>query len=96
MTKQETYRARVGKAYICRDGLIRRIENFTSKRVFWLEWKEQKSDLWHYGGSMKAADFDALYDPQQEIEGPKPGEQYNLVAAFGGRIIKTFTIIEAE
>jgi hypothetical protein len=59
---------RVGKAYMCNDGLVRLITGLSRRNYYSILWREPNDDVWYSGGIVKTEKFPWGW----EIERPPP------------------------
>jgi hypothetical protein len=48
---------RVGKAYMCNDGLVRLITGLSRRNYYSILWREPNDDVWYSGGIVKTEKF---------------------------------------
>lgn len=81
MTESNVHALLVGRAFRCKDGLVRWITHLSTRNNFTLLWLNEEDKVWHMGGTLPAAKWQG----GEEYPVPAMGEQYDMHGIYSVR-----------
>lgn len=71
-----------GRAWRCRDGVVRWLSNLSTRGVLSIFWLDEERGVWHSGGTLHVDKFDAR-EYALEVAAPIAGHTIRVAGATG-------------
>lgn len=71
----------VGKAYLCRDAIVRWVTGQSTRGSYHILWREPHDDVWYFGSTWWPDRF--IPNITEEVKPPGPGEKYKRCGVMG-------------
>jgi hypothetical protein len=80
--KQNSWQERIGKAYRCKDGVIRWVIGLSQRGFYQMLWLDEERQIWFSAGIIKAKNWSYL-EVAGEFPAPQPGDTYKQAGPTG-------------
>jgi hypothetical protein len=71
----------VGKAFRCKDGVVRWVVHRSKRGRLHLRWLDEENQIWHFGSTISEEQFKVQI--QHETLAPQPGDVFYLCGILG-------------